>query len=85
MTLSAPDWLAKRDGTLDRGSDGRTWFVLFDDQPNYRLRPVPAGGKFSCQVTQTNNGKRLDGGGVFANEDDAVRGGLEELRKALGW
>jgi hypothetical protein len=51
----------------------------------YRLVPVPAAGKFTCQVTQTNNGKRLDRGGIFPTEEDALRGGLEDLRVALGW
>jgi hypothetical protein len=42
-------------------------------------------GKFGCSVTQTVNGKRLDSGASYATLEDALRGGLEDLRKALGW
>ena len=47
--------------------------------------PAPVAGRFGCHVTQTINGKPIGSTGVFANPDDAVRGGLEDLRKALGW
>lgn len=87
MSVATPDWLKQRLGDFRQGTGATqaTWFVVFDRQPEYRLTPVPAGGKFSCHVVQTRNGKRLDKGGVFPSEEDAVRGGLEDLRKALGW
>jgi len=58
---------------------------MLGDKPHYLLVPVPAGGNFACSVTQTVNGRRLDKGGTFPSMDEAVRGGLEDLRQALGW
>jgi hypothetical protein len=85
MAVTIPEWLTRHGCTLGQGSDGRTWFVLLDGEPQYRLVPVPASGKFSCQVTQTINGRRLDRGGVHSSEEAALAGGLEDLRRALGW
>jgi hypothetical protein len=85
MSVPIPDWLQKRAGGLIRASDGQSWFVSFDSQPQYRLVPVPAAGKFTCHVTQTNNGRRLDRGGIFPSSEEAIRCGLEDLRAALGW
>ena len=49
------------------------------------LLPVPAKGAFSCRVTETINGRRLDSGAIYPSREEAVSAGLEELRKALGW
>ena len=67
------------------GYDGRTWPVLINDTPQYVLTPVPAAGQFTCQVVQTINGKRLDKGKTHATAEEAIKGGLEELRETLGW
>jgi hypothetical protein len=83
--LTTPDWLAKRGCELRAGTEGRSWLVLLAGEPQYRLTPFPVAGKFGCQVVQTINGRRLDGKEVFATPQEAVRGGLEALRKALGW
>lgn len=85
MTVTAPDWLQQRDGQLRLNYDGHTWVACFNGEPLYLLRPVPAAGKHSCEVEQMNNGRRLDKGATYATADDAVRGGLEELRQVLGW
>ena len=85
MTSNPPDWLTKHGGTLRPGIDGRSWFICFDGQPQYEVTPVPAAGKFAYKIRQTINGRRLDGKGIYPGEDDAVRGGLEDLRNALGW
>ena len=85
MALLRPDWLTRRGGDLKLSSDGYTWLVMFDRGPQYALEPVPVQGKFGCVIKQTINGKRLDKGGVYPTADDAVRGGLEDLRQALGW
>jgi hypothetical protein len=85
MAVTAPDWLTRHGGTLRPGYDARSWAVLFDGEPQYLLIPKPAGGKFTCEVMQTINGRRLDSGGIYPTADDAVRGGLEDLRKTLGW
>jgi hypothetical protein len=85
MTLTSPDWLARRGGSLCPSADGQAWIVLLDQQPHYRLVPVPVAGKYGCQVTQTVSGKRLDSGAAFDTLEDSLRGGLEDLRKALGW
>jgi hypothetical protein len=83
--VTVPGWLAKHQGTLSVGSDGHTWFVVFDGEPQYRLVPVPAHGQFTCHVSPTINSRRLNQGGVFPSKEEAVEGGLEDLRKLLGW
>jgi hypothetical protein len=59
--------------------------VTLDGTPQYRLDALPAKGRFTCAVVQTNNGKRLDGGKDYATREAALAGGLEELRERLGW
>jgi hypothetical protein len=83
--ITTPDWLAKRRGELRPSNAGIGWIVLLNGEPQYRLVPVPAAGKHSCEVVQTVNGKRLDKGGIYPTVEDALRGGLEELRMVLGW
>jgi hypothetical protein len=85
MTIIAPDWLTNHGGALRLAPDGSAWVVLIDSRPEYMITPVPADGKHACEVMQTNNGRRLDGGTIYGTTDDAVRGGLEDLRVALGW
>jgi hypothetical protein len=85
MALTSPDWLAQRRGGLREAADRHSWFVLFGDEPHYRLTPVPVAGKYGCHIVQTNNGRHLDSKGTFPSTEEAVRGGLEDLRKALGW
>ena len=83
--MSTPDWLARHGGELRAGPLDTSWFVYFDEEPQYALTPVPVAGKHSCCVTQTINGKRLSSGSMYATQTEAMQGGLEELRKALGW
>ena len=85
MALTTPEWLTKRGCGLRPNPDGVSWSVLFDAEPQYLLTPVPAAGGYNCKVLQTINGNRLDRGEVYPSADDALRGGLEDLRKALGW
>jgi hypothetical protein len=85
MAVTTPDWLAQHAGRLLASKDGHSWLVFLGDEPQYMLVPTPAKGKFSCRVSQTVNGKRLDGDGTYPTLEDAARGGLEALRKALGW
>jgi hypothetical protein len=85
MAVMTPDWLTRHDGTLHVGKDGHSASVYFAGSLQYVLVPVPARGKYSCRVTQTINGKRLDGTNTYATLEDAIRGGLEDLRQALGW
>jgi hypothetical protein len=85
MPVTAPEWLKAHGGDLKPSKDGHTWMVFFFNQPQYLLEPLPAAGKFSCRVSQTVNGKRLEGKGVYTGRDEAVQGGLEDLRNVLGW
>lgn len=85
MAVDVPSWLTQRGGELRASRDGHSWMVYFAGQPQYVVMPVPAAGKFACRVSQTINGRRLDGGTTYPSAEDAVRGGLEDLRKALGW
>ncbi len=85
MALETPAWLKQHDGALKLGSDQRTWFVLLGPQPQYSLVPIPVKGKFGCTVKQTNNGRQLESAGTYSSAEEALRGGLEDLRGALGW
>jgi hypothetical protein len=85
MALTTPDWLQRHGGELRATSLAQTWVVLLGGEAQYRLVTVPADGKHACQVTQTVNGRRLDSGATFATVDEALQGGLEDLRKSLGW
>jgi hypothetical protein len=83
--MTAPDWLTQRGCGLKLGSDGRTWYVLLDNAPHYSLAPVPVDNQVGCVIRQTESGRRIDSNGTYPTPDDAIRGGLEDLRKALGW
>ena len=83
--MTTPDWLTQRGGSLQLGGDGQRWFVVFSGQPNYSLAVVPVCGKFSCAIRQTINGTRIDCPNGFATTEEAINGGLNALRKALGW
>ncbi len=85
MTATTPDWLARHGGDLRPRTPPSSWAVFLGGEPLYTLTVVPVKGKYGCKVTLTNNGKRLDGGASFAGVDEALQGGLEDLRKALGW
>jgi hypothetical protein len=85
MAVDVPEWLTKHDGNLKLTSDGRTWLVLIGTQAQYKVVPVPVGGKFGCNVVQTINGKAVATKTVADTGDAAIRGALEELRQALGW
>ena len=85
MAVDVPEWLKKHGGSLKLASDGHTWLVLMGAQPNYKLVPVPVGGKFGCNVVQTINGKEVVSHAAAATGDEAIRGALEDLRQALGW
>lgn len=85
-TLIAPDWLKLRAGGLKHGVRPETQFVLVGGQPLYKLEVRPAGGKFTCAILNTVNGKRLDdAAAVYPNTQEAFAGGLEQLRGKLGW
>jgi len=83
--MTAPDWLSARNGGLANGLSDRTVLVTLDGEPMWRLDAVPAKGKYTCAVLQTNNGKRLDEGKEYPTREAALAGGLEELRAKLGW
>jgi hypothetical protein len=83
--MTTPDWLTKHGGALRPGPVNGAWYVYLDGEPQYSLTPEPAGGKHSCRVMQTINGRRLDSGRVHATLEEAMQGGLEDLRKTLGW
>lgn len=85
MAVTAPDWLTRHEGSLKLGPDGRTWYVLMGTEPQYALVPRPVAEKYGCYVKQTNNGKLIDSHSTGTTIDEALRGGLEDLRKALGW
>jgi hypothetical protein len=83
--IVAPEWLTKRGGAFQEGTVGQSWLVLLNGEPQYRLTPVPAAGHFGCQIAQTVNGRRFDSPETYPSRDSALQGGLDTLRKALGW
>jgi hypothetical protein len=85
MAVPTPDWLKQRGGELRESKDAKSYTAYLGGEPQYLVVPVPAEGKHACRVSQTINGKRLDRGGAWPSFDEAVRGGLEDLRAALGW
>ena len=85
MTVTAPEWLTQRGGTLRSSYDSHSWMVYFDDRLQYQVTPVPVAGKFGSKVMQTVSGRLVETKGTYATTEEAVRGGLEDLRKALGW
>jgi hypothetical protein len=85
MTATTPDWLTRRGVQLQASKDGQSWLVYLGKEPQYLLMAVPVKGQFGCRITQTINGRRLDGRIRCAAVEAALHGGLDELRKALGW
>jgi hypothetical protein len=85
MSVTTPCWLEQHGGHLQASKNGTSWLVYLGRELQYLLMPTPAKGHFSCRVSQTINGRRLDGTATYATPEDAVRGGLEDLRNALGW
>jgi hypothetical protein len=82
---TVPDWLRLRDGSLKPGVRDQIVYVMVGDRPDYRLDVRPAGGTFTCAVTQTVNGRRLDDPTTYPTADAALAGGLDQLRAKLGW
>lgn len=84
-TATTPDWLADHDAVLRPGVGHGAWLVVVGGKPLYRLVVLPAKNEFTCAVTQLNNAKRLDNGGVSPTPEAALQDGLNDLRAALGW
>lgn len=85
MALSTPEWLARRGATVKTSGDGQNCFVVINGRPDYALSVVPVAGKFGCAIRQTINGTRIDSPGTQPTSEAALRQGLEDLGKALGW
>ena len=85
LTLTSPDWLTRRGGSLRPDPDGNRCFVMFDGQPRYTLTPRPVTGLFGCLIRQTNSGQPIDSASTAADHSGALANGLEDLRKSLGW
>jgi len=84
-TSAVPDWLARRDGAVQPGVQPETRFVLIDGEPLYKLEVRPAEGRYTRAVTETANGHRLDSPNTYGTFDEALGGGLSQLRDRLGW
>jgi hypothetical protein len=85
MNVTTPDWLTQRGVHLQESKNGLSWLVYLATEPQYLLMAVPVKGQFGCRITQTINDRRLDSGATHPTVESALRGGLEELRQALGW
>ena len=85
MTATTPDWLSQRGVRLQASKDSQSWLVYLGTEPQYLLLAVPVKGQYGCRITQTINGRRLDTGATYPSVEAALSGGLDDLRKALGW
>lgn len=85
MTVTSPDWLTRRGVHIQESKDRVSWLIYLDKEPQYLLMAVPVKGQYGCRITQTINGRRLDVGATYPSGEAALSGGLDELRKALGW
>jgi hypothetical protein len=83
--MNTPDWLSKRGGALQQGVDGRSIYFVLNNQPHYRLRPVPADGQYGCAIVQTINSRTIASQARASDPEAAIQNGLEDLRKFLGW
>jgi hypothetical protein len=77
--------VSQHDGRVIRDDATRRWLVYFHNEPQYRLDPQPAGGRFGCEIVQTNNGKHIGSASISASEEEAIQSALETLRKIVGW
>jgi hypothetical protein len=85
MAIPTPDWLTRHHGELRANPGDESYAVYFGRELEYLLHVYPVQGRYSCRVKQSVNGKHLESGAAHATRDDALRGGLDDLRKALGW
>ncbi len=85
MSLASPEWLAQRGGSLRSAVDRRSVVVFFENEPQYIVTPTPISGKYGTIIKQSINGKIVPTTGTFPTGDTAIRSGLEDLRKSLGW
>lgn len=86
MTATAPEWLTRRGGGLDVNPNGQAAAVILNGTPQYVVRVVPASGKYVGQVKQSNNGRYLPASDkTYPTTAEALQGGLDDLRRALGW
>ena len=85
LSVTAPEWLKQRDGSLRPAINGQSLAVLVANEPQYVVTAVPVQGKYGSRVKQTINGKIIPTQGTFATADEAVRSALEDLRIELGW
>jgi hypothetical protein len=83
--LAPPEKLARRGSAQEIGPTRASWIVSFDGDPQYLLPPIPVDGSSGCAVQQTINGQQLNRAGTSPSADEVLRGGLEDLRQALGW
>jgi hypothetical protein len=85
-SLTAPDWLIKRDGALTPGVRDHILFVTVSAKPQYKLEARPAKGRYACLVTQTVNGRPIDDAATeYPTAAAALAGGLDRLKANLGW
>ena len=84
-TVTTPDWLAQHGAELRGNASGQSYAVYFGSNLEYVLNIVPVEGQYSCKVKQTINGRHLESGTAYPTVEEALHGGLEDLRRTLGW
>jgi len=56
-TVTPPEWLTQRNGSLRPGVNGESCVVIFANEPQYVITPVSVAGKYGSRINQTINGK----------------------------
>jgi len=81
-----PEWLQRRGGLLRRNLQSNIVEVWLEGQPLYRLEVRPAQNQYTCVIVDMTNARTVgDGYSIYATAEQALAGGLEQLRGYLGW
>jgi len=79
------DWLTIRDAEIRPSANGQSWLVYQGGKFLYVIAAIPADGKFSNKIMVSFNGHQIQKGQIYETAQEALEGGLEELREYLGW
>jgi hypothetical protein len=81
-----PEWLQRRGGLLRRNLQSNIVEVWLEGQPLYRLEVRPARNQYTCVIVDMTSARPIsNGSSIYATTEQALAGGLEQLRGYLGW
>lgn len=79
------EWLNKRNAEIRPSANGHSWLLYQGGKFIYMIGALPADGKFTNKIMESNNGNQIQKGKIFESINEALEGGLTELRDHLGW